>query len=181
MEFDLRLEDDTRVHVLVAPRVLETLSQTCFRGSDVRQAGNLHVWNSAELFFSDPAVLERLQHEIQDLWDNQDFGGHAFTFKFSRMVGWSVTDHEDKYRAEDLEIHRLTPRSWCKRVRPVHQHILAPRCDIVTMTVELHAIEQSSIHVSIISVYAGEHYGELCGDMSERGKRIWFDHEHPGD
>ncbi len=165
--------------IIVRNNTEARLRTKCFRGTTIKRAGNFFRWDSAESLFSDQEVLEQFLEELDDAWQDQDFGTHSVTITHPLFVGWEGTDELIYYSLDDLERFDLNRKSWGLRVKQERGHLLSPKTQELTIVFEFKREKERAVAV-IHSLYPGCDVGELIGDVTEREQRVFFDWNHHG-
>lgn len=171
---------ETMITLIVRLSTVKRLSKTCFRGPLLPLAGNFLLWSSVEEVFGDLGVLAQFLDELGERLLIQDIGTHSVCITHSTSVGWESTAPRENYSDDDLEQFPLNRKSVALRVKPTCLHLLAPRTRQLTIVYEFKFEGEFPVAV-IHSIYPGKDIGELCGDVTAREGRIFFDWDHPGE
>jgi hypothetical protein len=175
-----KLPDGTFAKIVVRKSAEERLAKTCFRGTDVKKAGNFSLWNSCEELFSDRLVLGRFLFDIDELWKERDFSTHSTSILHDTYVGWESTDWFENYVPDDVEWFQPNRNSSAFRVKSDRLDLPAPKTCNLTIVFEFK--EERDRPVAVVhSIYPGDDIGELKGNVTERESRFFFDWNHPGE
>jgi hypothetical protein len=177
---------NTNIRVCGSPVVMivrqiteERLVKTCFRGIDVKLAGNFLRWNSSFELLSDAHVKYMFIRDIDEAFRNNSWN-NSVCIEYGLPVGWSGTDDVSKYSQSDLEDFEPNRRSRASRVRLDRRDLLAPKTDLLTIVYELKREETGYIVAVVHSIYPGKDIGELRGDITQSEQVVFFDWNHPG-
>lgn len=174
------LKSGVRASIVVRESTEERLLGRCFRGTDLRLAGNFSVWNSVFWFWKDNLVLGQFLKEMEDLWSTKDFDTHSVNVIHKVFVGWESTSSIERYKADDLEPFKLNRRAQGLRVKTDRTDLLAPRTKEITIVFEFKSENDQPVAI-IHSIYPGRDIGDLEGDVTEREGRVFFDWNHSGE
>ncbi len=174
------LKSGVGVSIIVRMTTEERLLTRCFRGTDLRLAGNFSAWNSVFWFWKDQLVLDQFLREVEDLWATRDFDTHSVNINHNVFVGWESTSPIERYNTDDLESFRLNRRAQGLRVKTDRADLLAPRTKEITIVFEFRSENDRPVAI-IHSIYPGRDVGDLDGDITEREGRVFFDWNHSGE
>ncbi len=170
---------DKPVNMVVRFGAEDRIGRLHFRGKTVRRAGNFFAWHNIFELFEDIDFLDAIYKDASDAYAEAHLGTSSFTYDFRYDVGWSSTDHNDKYSLYDQERFSLNRRAEAWRIRSDMNRIKAPRTSLVTVIYELRD-EGDAIAIIIHSLYPGPDIGDLIGDVSVREHCVFFSWDHPG-
>ncbi len=166
--------------LVICPIMVEKrLETTCFRGRDVKRAGNFRVWGSIEEVMKGK-VCNDLVDDALELWQKGDFGTHSLELQMAIEVGWESTAPESDFPVDMLEWFQPNKHSCAKRVRLNQTRRLTPLTRDLTIVYQLED-QRGEPKVTIWSIYPGVDIGELDGDITKREGRVFFDWNHPGE
>lgn len=170
------------------------LAGTCFRGRDLRKAGNLCRWEHADEMFDDEQFRKYLVEEIVRRTHGVKFSPSVtipLTFGYGEYVGWASTRpirQTDAVRRERFYPNPKTKRATALRVCR-GEPILAKATNLVTLVVEFRK-NRDGITATIHTIYPGPYVGELRAtepgerepvDVTEREGVVFFDWNHDGE
>jgi len=168
------------IAVIVREATEVRLLTRCFRGTNLRLAGNFSRWSSADEMFRDKLVKTEFLAELEELRVDRDFGTHSLTIEHTEEVGWDSTAPIADYSPGMLEHFELNRKSWGMRVLKERTDIYAPRTNCLTIVYQFK--EEGDWAVAVIhSIYPGYDVGELVGDITAREHRVFFDWSHFGE
>jgi hypothetical protein len=168
---------DFLLTIIMRQHTKDRLANTCFRGTQVTCAGNFRLWHSANELF-DSWILKELADYVSEHISEYP-GTHRITIDYKRYVGWSSTAPRADYQCDDLESFEPNRKSTALRLKLTATHLKAPQTSLIMIIFEL-KFEHGQPVAVVHSLYPGADIGELCGDISEREKVIFFDWNHPG-
>ena len=168
---------NNRIWIAVRPEQVKRMSNTCFRGIDHRLAGNFCRWASSEDLFAEEQMLAWFLEDIQRNLNALEMT-HSMEIDTGTTVGWSSTDDQNKYLAEELEDYQPNRKSTALRVKR-ETGILAPTTTLVTIVYFMKR-EPDGIVVNIGSIYPGKDIGRLKDDITKCKQCVFFDWNHPG-
>lgn len=174
------LRSDVWVDIVTRYHTKERLASTCFRGVDVKKAGNFSRWNCIEKVLEDANVLEELLNDLNEACRDRNIGTSSLNIECPEFVGWESTDMAEKYNLGDLEVFKLNRKGRALRVKTDRTDLKAPRTKLLTVIYELKS-EDGNFVVIIHSLYPGLDVGDLVGNVTERENRVFFDWGHPGE
>ncbi len=178
----------------VAPQMLrifasasteERLLPKCFRGNEVKKAGNFSIYSSIEGVLEDPVVWEQFLAAVSKSWNDGYFDNFSLTVKHRQYVGWESTARKKQYDLDVLEYFRINRRASGLRVKGDRTDLRAPKTK--KLTIILQCVRDKSPDrfgnpaAIIHSLYPGKDIGELKGNVTELEQRVFFDWEHPGE
>lgn len=156
------------------------LTSTCFRGTDIKKAGNFCLWTRIQQVLEDESVLKELLDDLDEACRDQNFGTSSLNIEHPRVVGWESTDDIDEYVSGELEHFNLNRKGHGLRLKLDRTYTKAPKTNMLTLVYELKS-EDGNFVVLIHSIYPGLDVGNLVGNVTKREGRIFFDWEHPGE
>jgi hypothetical protein len=166
--------------LIICPiKVVDRLKTTCFRGRDLKLAGNFRLWESVEEVMRGQ-VRNDLVDDALELWQIGDFGTHSLRLEMSIEVGWESTAPKNDFHIDELEWFEPNKHSCAKRVRLNRIKRLAPLSRDLTIVYQLED-QRGEPKVTIWSMYPGVDIGELDGDITKRESRVFFDWNHRGE
>jgi hypothetical protein len=174
------LRSDVRVDIVTRYHTENRLAKTCFRGMDIKKAGNFSQWDSVEKVLEDATVLDELLDDLNEVCRDRNIGTISLNIQHPRIVGWESTDVPEKYNLDDLEHFKLNRKARALRVKTNRTDLKAPQTNLLTLIYEL-KLEDGNFVVIIHSLYPGIDVGELVGNVTKRENRIFFDWNHPGE
>lgn len=167
------------------------LAGTCFRGRDLRRAGNFCRWEHADEMFGDKAFLGRLFEQVArsirgvDLRDPVTL---TLTVGYGDTVGWASTRPRNPAIAAACETFSPNRRTVGLRVRQ-GEPFLAPPTSLVTLVIEF-GKGRHGLTAKIHTIYPGPYVGQLRAtepgetepvDVTERENVVFFDWNHEGE
>lgn len=154
------------------------LETKCFRGAQLRLAGNFSRWSNYAEFWADPIVLQHFLPHAESNWCTAT-KRNSLCLDYGSVVGWSSTAPARHFNPRDLERFEPNRKSTALRVRCDRHHLRAPQTRLVTV---LYACREGSSGpiMQIYSIYAGDDIGPLEGDVTHRNRAVFFDWNHPG-
>lgn len=172
----------------------QRLEETCFRGRDLRAAGNLCRWESANALFEDDAFVERLlarcHEELRGVTIPRDGITRYVEVEYPEYVGWSSTAPIASVDQRTLERFEPNKHTVALRVQPGDTAVLAPKTNLVTLAVEFRR-GRDGITAIVHTIYPGPNIGALRRDLgdvrpqrlnvTEREGVVFFDWTHPGE
>ena len=170
--------------LIVPQQTVDRLAGTCFRGIDVRRAGNFNRFAGARDLFREDAVYNGLRQHASEaarelLAKQKSNGAFSCTIVCKTPVGWESTDDVDKYAEIDLEPFRINSKCVATRIKPERTNLLAPLTNLVTFVCEPQ-FKGTEWSIFIPTMYPGKDVGDLHGNITNRTKRVFFDWNHPG-
>ncbi|MDQ5969063.1 MAG: hypothetical protein QG579_220 [Patescibacteria group bacterium] len=174
------LRSDILVDIVTRYHTKERLASTCFRGADVRKAGNFSRWDCIEKVLEDASVLEELLDDLNEACLDRNLGTSSLNIECPEIVGWESTDNIDRYTPDDLEHFNLNRKGHGLRLKLDRTDIRAPKTHMLTLVYELKS-EDGNFVALIHSIYPGVDVGDLVGNVTKREGRIFFDWGHPGE
>lgn len=174
-----KIPNGPELAIIARHQTEDRLAATCFRGRDKKLAGNFSCYDSVDAVFADPLVFKQFVGAVEsDVTENM-FQTNSITINHTENIGWESTDLLDDYDLDMLEPFNPNRKSSALRVRLDRTDILATRADKLTIVYELRR-EGRNLAAIIHSIYPGEDVGEICGNITERENRVFFDWGHPG-
>lgn len=167
------------------------LAGTCFRGRDLRRAGNLCRWEHAGEMFADERFRARLFEEVArgirgvDLRDPVTI---TLTVDYGYAVGWASTNRHDAAIAAACETFSPNRRTVALRVKR-GEPFLAPATSLVTLVIEF-GKNRRGLTAKIHTIYPGPYVGQLRAtepgesepvDVTKRENVVFFDWNHDGE
>lgn len=169
---------------LIVPNIVRArLSRTCFRGREVRCAGNFSAFATSVDLFHHRGVTQQLLASVQEdvSEDDEMEGKSSVTISTDRPVGWASTNPRILYPPNALEMYRPRNRNFHGlRVRTTRADLLAPRVSCLTVVYTWQFNPTDGWLIFVGSIYPGEDIGELEGDITAREGVVFFDWDHPG-
>lgn len=177
MIFSFMITPDQRASVIVPVEVIDRLQRTCFRGVNVRCAGNFFRWPRADLLLWDARIQSHIEKTMLDCWARRRFGNASITIGHEKPIGWESTNTRSSYPRKALG--PFTPNRKSHALRVMSSKYVAPKTSLVTIVFEFKLEHEEPIMV-IRSIYPGIDIGPLAGDITHRTGRVFFDWNHPG-
>ncbi len=175
-----------KVGIALPMRQHSRLLETCFRGTEVREAGNFKQWPSFALMMRDQKLTERLSEIIDDVLRekglptrNQNYT-EIISVQLDEPVGWTSTIPCEQ--VQDMPSERRPLNKQSEALFIADKSVLAPLTNIVTFVAEFRVDLMGSLDALILihSLYPGPSVGPLVGNMTEATGLMWFDFHHPG-
>lgn len=167
------------------------LAGTCFRGRDLRRAGNFCRWEHADAMFDDEAFRARLFEQaaraIRGV-DLRDPVTRSVTVGYPDPVGWAGTRPYNSAHVASYEEFAPNRHSVGLRVRR-GEPILAPATLLVTLVIEFRKA-RDGLSAIIHTVYPGPDIGPLRPtepgatepvDITKRESVVFLDWNHDGE
>jgi len=171
------------VRLLLTNKAKGRLKGRCFRrdsqGDASRLAGNFFYWNSMADYFSDDLVIAGLLDEVDYLIENAERGEFSTTFTHDRCVGYESTSPLNLYTLDKLKRFKPNKRSTALKVKTSLTDIKAPSTNLVTVVYDFIPKGKEDAEFIINSMYPGVDIGDLCGNITNREERVFFDWNHP--
>ena len=174
------------VKVRMSDETAARLAGTCFRGTEVRVAGNFCRWTRfAQVFAAlradiEAGITECLDAMLEAEPERKSFDD-GLEIEDHDTVGWSGTDERTRYDDEELEGFQPSDQSTGLRLRE-HVGRLAPHTRHVTFVLSFVQVDQwGTWVVHVMSVYPGPDVGKLRGDVTLRTGRIFLGWSLPGE
>ena len=167
------------------------LAGTCFRGRDLRRAGNLCRWEHADEMFEDRRFLDRLFDQVARAVrgvDLRDPATMTVTVGYGDTVGWASTRPHDPAIAAACESFAPNRRTVGLRVRR-GEPFLAPATQLVTLVIEF-GKGRHGLTAKIHTISPGPYVGQLRAtepgeaepvDVTKRENVVFFDWNHEGE
>ncbi len=170
------------------------LAENCFRGRDLRAAGNLCRWDDEDALFEDKTFVELLLAACHEALRGVTISRNGITrnveVEYPQYVGWSSTAPIDSVSSRVLERYEPNPYTVARRVQPSATAVLAPRTKLLTLAVEFRRA-RGGIEAIVHTIYPGPNIGALRRDpgdqnpqrlnVTEREGVVFFDWNHPGE
>jgi hypothetical protein len=167
-----------QVALIVRYATEERLATTCFRGKTKNLAGNFFRWENVGELFREQIVIDAFLKEIETALTDDSLS-NSVCIEFGAPIGWTGTDHVQKYHHECLEKFTPNRKSYALRVKTDRSDLAAPRTSLLTIVYEIRP-EEDQTCIIIHSIYPGKDIGELKGDITARESCVFFDWNHPG-
>lgn len=167
------------------------LRNNCFRGQNLRKAGNFRQWGNAEQMFDDERFRTRLFEAIARATRGVDLRSPStlsLTVDYGDDVGWASTLPHDRIAASSCEKFSPNKRTVALRVRR-DEPFLAPATSLVTLVIEF-GKGRGGLTAKIHTIYPGPYVGQLRAtepgesepvDITARENVVFFDWNHEGE
>jgi hypothetical protein len=180
MFFERNMPSGQMARIVVPQFTIDRLYTTCFRGHELRCAGNFHRWRTVDSLLKDDGILTRLLEEIEDVATEPSADSESVTIEHTAFVGWESTISRDSCLEADLEEFSPNQYATAMRVIPSRTQYLAPQTKDVTVIFKFH-LECGIPTIVIKSIYPGTDIGEIDGNVTDREGRVFLDWSQPGE
>ena len=160
------------------------LLETCFRGTQIREAGNFNRWANFANMMLDESFTTPLCEVLNDVILERGRPTSSYVERISiplkMAVGWtSVIPRED---AQNAANERRSLNGQSEALFITDKSMLAPQTNIVTLVAEFRIDHVGTLDTLVLihTLYPGPGTGPLIGDMTEATGFMWFDYHHPG-
>lgn len=175
-----------KIGIALPMRQHNRLLETCFRGTDVREAGNFKRWPSFALMMHDQKLTDSLCEIVDDILREKGLPtrDHNYTevisVQLDEAVGWTSTIPCEE--AQNIPSERRPLNKQSEALFIADKSVLAPLTNIVTFAMEFRIDLMGTLDALVLihSLYPGPGVGPLIGNMTEATGLVWFDFHHPG-
>lgn len=173
------------IKVVLPREQRKRLHGTCFRGKQVREAGNFSRWSGFDQMLDDPIFGEPFLEIVNDiLLGRKPLKGHGFKerigLKLSTPIGWSSTIPRELAPGGHLERRSLNHQA--EALFQLDPSCPAPLTNVISLALGFKCPDQADLTATVLieTLYPGPNVGRLVGDVTEATGHVFFDFHHPG-